>query len=47
MNKAIFAILFTFLLATAFQLKKPVNEAKNIIDKSVKVRIDTALKKLC
>jgi CubicO group peptidase (beta-lactamase class C family) len=47
MNKTVFAILFTFLTATAFQLPNYGHEAvktSNIIDKSVKARIDATLK---
>src|SRR5687768_10099498 len=47
MNKTIFAILLTFLFASAFQMPGDgVKDVKTrvIIDKSVKVRIDTTLK---
>ena len=46
MNKAIFAILFTFLVATAFQLPHSDNSKRvsNVIDKQVKARIDATLK---
>src|SRR5690349_9366230 len=47
MNKTIFAILFTFIIASAFQLSKPDNKGINpptIIDASVKTRIDATLK---
>jgi CubicO group peptidase (beta-lactamase class C family) len=47
MNKTIFAILFTFLIATAFQLPDSGNKPasiSSIIDKSVKARIDATLK---
>lgn len=45
--KTIIAILITFLIATGFQLYEPVEDKKavsNIIDKSVRARIDAALK---
>jgi|SRR5687767_4030717 len=47
MNKTIFAILFTFLIATAFQLPKNSNRparVTDIINKSAKARIDATLK---
>ena len=48
MNKTISAIILTFLIASAFQLPQSNDESKknsNVIDKSVKTRIDTTLKK--
>ena len=46
--KMFFAILFTFFIATSFQVSDPGKSDKNlpsIVDKSVKSRIDTTLKK--
>ena len=47
MNKTIFAILLTFIIASAFQFSRPLDEYKTppvIIDASVKARIDATLK---
>ena len=46
MNKTIFAILFTFVIASAFHFSEPEvsNNPPIIVDASVKARIDATLK---